>query len=160
MNILGIDPGNARMGFGVIRKEGSRLIFIEAGVIGISSGSQAEKLQAIGEGLEHLMERSKPERIGIERLFFSRNVTTVMGVAEARGIALHIAMKWIRNPEHIFEFTPQEVKRGTTNWGSAGKREVARMVAMILGVPKMDILDDATDALAIAICTANAGILR
>lgn len=155
MNILGIDPGSTRMGFGVIRKEGSRLIFVEAGIIGISGGSQAEKLAAIGTGMERLIERVRPERIGVERLFFARNVTTAIGVAEARGIAIQIAMKWIRNPELIFEFTPQEVKKGTTNWGGAGKKEVARMVTLLLGVPKMDILDDATDALAVAICTAN-----
>ena len=155
MNILGIDPGNARMGFGVIRKEGSALAFVEAGVIGISSGTQAEKLAAIGDGLERLIGRVKPGRIGIERLFFARNVTTAMGVAEARGIAIRTAMAWVRDPGLIFEFTPQEVKKGTTNWGGAGKKEVARMVSLLLGMPKMDILDDATDALAIAICTAN-----
>lgn len=160
MNILGIDPGNARMGFGVIRKEGSKITLVEAGVIGISGGSQAEKLAAIADGLERLIERAKPERIGIERLFFARNVTTAMGVAEARGIAISVAMKWIRDPELIFEFTPQEVKKGTTNWGGAGKREVARMVALLLGVPKMDIIDDATDALAIAICAANKRTFR
>jgi len=155
MNILGIDPGNARMGFGVVRKEGSRLVFVEAGIIGISSGSQAEKITAIGDELEKLIERVKPGRIGLERLFFARNVTTAMNVAEARGVAMRTAMKWIGDPGLIFEFTPQEIKKGMTNWGGAGKKEVARMVATLLGVPKMNIVDDATDALAIAICTAN-----
>ena len=160
MMILGIDPGSSRMGFGAIRKEGSRLIFVEAGVIGISSKRQAAKLEAVGAGLETLFARIAPERVGIERLFFSKNEKTAMEVAEARGLAIYIAMKYCRDPERIMEFTPQEAKRSTANWGGAGKKAVARMVAAILGMPEMDVLDDATDALAIAICAANARVPR
>ncbi|MSR73671.1 MAG: crossover junction endodeoxyribonuclease RuvC [Candidatus Pacebacteria bacterium] len=151
MRILGIDPGSSRIGFGVIKKEGSKLSLITTGVIEIPKGVAAEKLNALAVEFKKLLTESKPHAIGIEKLFFSKNVKTGIEVAQARGLLLHLASA----TAPVYEFTPQQVKVATTNYGGADKKAVARMVAMILAVPPLRILDDATDALAIAIATAG-----
>ena len=151
IRILGIDPGSSRIGFGLIEKKGSALSLIKTGVIEIPKGEAAEKLNALAIEFKKLIAESKPHAIGIEKLFFSKNVKTGIEVAQARGLLLHLASA----SAPTYEFTPQQVKIATTNYGGADKKAVARMVAMILKVPPLRILDDATDALAIAIATAG-----
>ncbi len=151
LRILGIDPGSSRIGFGLIEKKGSILSLIKTGVIEIPKGDAAEKLNALATEFKKLIAESKPDAIGIEKLFFSKNVKTGIEVAQARGLLLHLAS----GAASVYEFTPQQVKVATTNYGGADKKAVARMVAMILKVPPLRILDDATDALAVAIATAG-----
>jgi crossover junction endodeoxyribonuclease RuvC len=155
MRILGIDPGSSRMGFGVIEKNGSRLSFVETGIIGIGMRSTGEKLMFLGDEFKKVLARSAPDVIGIEKLFFAKNAATGIEVAEARGLVMFLAMRYVGNRGSIREFTPREVKRGVANWGGADKRAVARMVSLLLGIPDLRAKDDATDALAIAICAAN-----
>ena len=152
LRILGIDPGSSRIGFGLIEKKGSALSLIKTGVIEIPKGEAAEKLNALATEFKKLIAESKPDAIGIEKLFFSKNVKTGIEVAQARGLLLHLSSACAP----VYEFTPQQVKVATTNYGGADKKAVARMVGMILHVPPLRILDDATDALAIAIATAGA----
>jgi crossover junction endodeoxyribonuclease RuvC len=151
MRILGIDPGSSRIGFGLIKKKGSALSLIKTGVIEIPKGTQIEKLNALAHEFKKLLIDSKPDAIGIEKLFFSKNVKTGIEVAQARGLLLHLSGACTP----VYEFTPQQVKVATTNYGGADKKAVARMVSMILHVPPLRILDDATDALAVAIVTAG-----
>ena len=155
LRILGIDPGSSRIGFGVIEKKGSKLILIKTGVIEIPKGEAAEKLGILAIEFKKLLTESKPNAIGIEKIFFSKNVKTGIEVAQARGLLLHLSNEYSHPLHAVYEFTPQQVKIATTNYGGADKKSVARMVAMILGVPPLRILDDATDALAIAIATAG-----
>ena len=161
MRILGIDPGSARIGFGLIeRKRGDRSL-VEVGVIEIPKGSASERLLALGREFGTMLERTKPDTIGIERIFFAKNAKTAIGVAEARGLIAHCSLEYLRKngsktgSAEIFECTPQEAKVAVTNWGGADKKAVARMVSLILKAGTLAVLDDATDALAIAICAAN-----
>ncbi len=152
VRILGIDPGSSRIGFGLIGKKGSALSLMKTGVIEIPKGQATEKLDTLAREFKKLLAESAPHAIGIEKLFFSKNVKTGMEVAQARGLLLHLSSE----SAPVYEFTPQQVKVATTNYGGADKKAVARMVAMLLSVPPLRILDDATDALAIAIATAGA----
>jgi crossover junction endodeoxyribonuclease RuvC len=151
MRILGIDPGSSRVGFGLISKKGSTLSLIKTGVIEVPRGETTEKLNILAHEFKKLLAESNADVIGIEKLFFSKNVKTGIEVAQARGLLLHLASGFAP----VYEFTPQQVKVATTNYGGADKKAVARMVGMILNVPPLRILDDATDALAIAITTAG-----
>lgn len=151
LRILGIDPGSSRIGFGLIEKKGSTLSLIKTGVIEIPKGGTATKLNALAIEFKKLIAESAPHAIGMEKIFFSKNVKTGIEVAQARGLLLHLASA----TTSTYEFTPQQVKIATTNYGGADKKAVARMVAMILKVPPLHILDDATDALAVAIATAG-----
>ena len=152
VRILGIDPGSSRIGFGLIEKKGQTLSLIKTGVLEIPKTEAAEKLALLATAFKKLLKESKPNAIGIERLFFAKNIKTGIEVAQARGLLLHLSSACAP----VYEFTPQEVKVATTNYGGADKKAVARMVAMILGVPSLRVLDDATDALAVAIATAGA----
>jgi crossover junction endodeoxyribonuclease RuvC len=149
--ILGIDPGSSRIGFGLIEKNGAKLSLIKTGVIEIPKNEAALKLAILADQLHALIKESQPDAIGIEKIFFSKNVKTGIEVAQARGVILYIA----HAAAAVYEFTPQEVKIATTNYGGADKKSVARMVAMALRVPPLSVLDDATDALAVAIATSG-----
>src|SRR3989344_7720724 len=162
IRILGIDPGSTPIGFGLIGKSGSRLSLIKTGVIEIPKAEESEKLNALAREFKKILAESAPHAIGIEKLFFSKNVKTGIEVAQARGLLLYLSNEYFRllnsasyfiNP--LYEFTPQQIKVATRNYGGADKKAVARMVTMILAVPPFQILDDATDALAIAIATAG-----
>ncbi len=151
MRILGIDPGSSRIGFGLIEKKGSVLSLMKTGVLEIPKGEAAAKLNALAGVFKKLLAECDPHAIGMERIFFSKNVKTGIEVAQARGLLLHLSSACAP----VYEFTPQQVKLATTNYGGADKKAVARMVAMLLGVPPLRILDDATDALAVAIAAAG-----
>ena len=149
MIALGIDPGTAICGFGVVELEAGRLRMVDAGVIRTASAdTDAARLRQLHEALRGLLVTHRPARVAVERLFFQRNVQTAMVVGQARGIALLAAA------EHelpIDEPTPNEVKQAVCGNGSADKHQVAVMVERLLGVSLAGVPDDATDALAIAI---------
>jgi crossover junction endodeoxyribonuclease RuvC len=146
---LGIDPGTAICGFGVVELRDGSVRMIDAGCIRTPSESTgAERLHQLHGALRTLIAEHRPERVGIERLFFQRNVQTAMAVGQARGIAL-LAAAEANVP--IDEPTPNEVKQTVCGNGSADKAQVAAMVGRLLGVSLAGVPDDATDALAIAI---------
>jgi crossover junction endodeoxyribonuclease RuvC len=153
MIILGIDPGTAMLGYGIVERTGPRLRAIDYGVIKTSSSlSLPERLEAIYLAVTDLIELHAPVLVGVERLFFTKNVQTAFAVGQARGVVLLAAQ--LHNLD-IREATPNEVKVATAGHGGAGKEQVQRMVQAILGMAEMPTPDDAADALAIAICVAN-----
>ena len=153
MIILGIDPGTAMLGYGVIERTGPRLRAIDFGVISTSSTLPLPKrLEAIYLDLTDLIELHAPAMIGVERLFFTKNVQPAFAVGQARGVVLLTAAQ---HDLEVREATPNEVKVATAGHGGAAKEQVQRMVQAILGLAEMPTPDDAADALAIAICVAN-----
>jgi crossover junction endodeoxyribonuclease RuvC len=152
---LGIDPGTAVCGFGAVSLDGGRLRLLDAGVIRTAgSDTDADRLRQLHEALRALIAQYAPDRVGVERLFFQRNVQTAMSVGQARGIAL-LAAAEAGCP--VDEPTPNEVKQAVCGNGAADKRQVAEMVARLLGVTLGGVPDDATDALAVAIGCAYRG---
>jgi crossover junction endodeoxyribonuclease RuvC len=146
---LGIDPGTAICGFGVVSLERGTLRLVDAGCVRTpSDASDGERLRQLHGALRSLVAEHAPARIGIERLFFQRNVQTAMAVGQARGVALLVAAE---SGVPIDEPTPNEVKQAVCGNGAADKRQVATMVERLLGVSLAGVPDDATDALAIAI---------
>ncbi|MBP7792280.1 MAG: crossover junction endodeoxyribonuclease RuvC [Candidatus Goldbacteria bacterium] len=153
MIILGIDPGMARCGFGVIEKKGNVIKYLSAGVIESTSDyEQSERLEIIYKGIKKLIKKYKPYIIAIESLFFNRNAKTALSVGEARGVILLAAQL---QKTKIMEFTPLQVKMSTTGYGMAEKLQVQKMVKALLGLKEIPKPDDAADALAIAICCIN-----
>ena len=149
MITLGIDPGTAICGFGVVELRDGSVRMIDAGCVRTpSAGSDAERLHQLHQALRVLIAEHRPQRVGVERLFFQRNVQTAMAVGQARGVAL-LAAAEAGLP--IDEPTPNEVKQTVCGNGSADKAQVAAMVQRLLGVSLAGVPDDATDALAIAI---------
>ncbi len=149
MIILGIDPGSRRVGYGLVRQAGGRkLEFLEAGLLPIKSKSEEGALLEIRLGLLDLISKYSPDGMVIEKLFFSRNQKTAIAVAQARGaIILTCAEQGLK----IQEVSPNEVKSGIGGYGLADKRAVLKMVRLILNRPDLKLIDDASDALAIAI---------
>jgi crossover junction endodeoxyribonuclease RuvC len=156
---LGIDPGTASCGFGVVELQDGNLRLVDAGVIRTSaSETDAARLSRLHTALTALLAEHRPERIGVERLFFQRNVQTAMAVGQARGVALLVAAQ---AGLPVDEPTPNEVKQQVCGNGSADKDQVASMVARLLSVSLEGVPDDATDALAVAIgCAYAAGVER
>ncbi len=153
MIILGIDPGTAMLGWGLVERTGSRLRAVDYGVISTPSDMPLpERLEAIYLSLTDLIELHAPALMGVERLFFTKNVQTAFAVGQARGVVLLAAA--IHGIE-IREATPNEVKVATAGHGSASKDQVQRMVQAVLGLAELPTPDDAADALAIAICVAH-----
>jgi len=151
--ILGIDPGSRIVGYGVIEKQNGDLLYKTCGIIQTNpQKSQADNLVQINEQLENLIDIYKPDVAGVEKIFFAKNVKTVIGVSEGRGVIL-FTIKRYGIP--IIEFTPLQVKQAVTGDGVADKKQVQKMVKMILRLTKEPSPDDAADALAIAICAAN-----
>lgn len=151
MIILGIDPGTTRIGCGVIKKTQGKIEFVYADLLGIE-GKGHEALRDTKRKLDALIEKYKPEVLAVEKLFFVRNQKTGMAVAEARGV---IVLSALEKGLRIREYSPNEVKEGVTGYGHADKKAVNKMVKLILAVPNLKVIDDASDALAIAIMAAN-----
>jgi crossover junction endodeoxyribonuclease RuvC len=146
---LGIDPGTATCGFGVVSLHDGRLRLVDAGVIRTSSDeADGDRLRQLHAALASLLAEHAPDRVGVERLFFQRNVQTAMAVGQARGVALLVAAE---AGLAVDEPTPNEVKQAVCGNGSADKQQVAAMVARLLAVTLDGVPDDATDALAVAI---------
>ena len=153
MRILGIDPGVAIVGFGVIDVDGGRQHMVQYGAINTEAGLPlATRLVQISRDLEQLIELFQPDEIAIEELFFSKNITTGIAVAHARGVILCTAEK-LQVP--IYEYTPMQVKQAVVGYGLAEKKQVMDMVRRLLKLKSIPRPDDAADALAIAICHAR-----
>ena len=158
MIILGIDPGLAIVGYGVIEYGRSGFRTIAYGAITTPAHTKIEdRLSQIYDGINALIEKYRPAEMAIEELFFTNNITTGISVAEARGVAL-LAAK--RRGVNIYEYTPLQVKQSVVGYGKAEKKQVQMMVQTILKLEKMPKLDDTADALAIAICHAHTGCSR
>src|SRR5918992_2044759 len=150
--ILGIAPGTATMGWGVIRQEGSRLYYMQHGAIVTPSGwEMPRRLGRLFDGVTELAKGYRPETVAVEELFFNTNVTTAITVGQARGVALLAAY---RAGIEVSEYTPLQVKQAITSYGRADKRQVQEMVQVLLNLPAIPRPDDAADGLAIAICHA------
>lgn len=156
--ILGIDPGLAIVGWGVIEYQNAKFRTIAYGSIDTPAGMRTEeRLRLIFEGMNELVKKYKPDAVAVEELFFTNNITTGISVAEARGVIL-LSAENAGIP--IFEYTPPQVKQAVVGYGRAEKRQVISMVTMLLGLPKPPRPDDTADALAIAICHAHSGASR
>jgi len=147
--ILGIDPGTTRIGYGLIEKNGPQLTNVEYGCLKIDSN---RRLQSTKEELTRLIEKHKPSRAAVEKLFFFKNLKTVIPVSEARGV---IMLSLYEKQLPVTELTPLEVKRGISGYGLADKKQIQRMVKLILKLESEPQPDDAADALAIAICCST-----
>ncbi|MDD5905874.1 MAG: crossover junction endodeoxyribonuclease RuvC [Clostridiales bacterium] len=153
MRILGIDPGVAIVGFGVIESDRGQQRMIQYGAITTQAGLPlATRLVQIGNDLERLIEQFQPDELAIEELFFSKNITTGIAVAHGRGVVLYTAEK-MQIP--IYEYTPMQVKQAVVGYGLAEKKQVMDMTRRLLKLKSIPRPDDAADALAIAICHAR-----
>ncbi len=152
LTVLGIDPGFGILGYGILRVSGNFFEHIRHGTIQTEKEQKiALRLKFLYENLCELIEEFKPDEISVEKLFFSRNVTTAMSVGEARGIVLLSAAQ---NKIEVYEYTPHEVKKAVTGNGRATKKEVQEWIKILLSLPEVPKPDDAADALAIAYCHA------
>ena len=158
MIILGIDPGLAIVGWGVVEYRNSRFRTIAYGSLQTPAGMRTEaRLKAIYDGLDEIIQTYHPQSIAVEELFFNTNITTGIRVAEARGVIL------LCGEQHgipIQEYTPLQVKQAVVGYGRAEKKQVIAMVTMLLGLEKPPKPDDTADALAIAICHGHSGCSR
>ncbi len=150
MKILGIDPGLGRCGFGLIEtKTRSGVKALDFGVVTTTVDAPLPtRLLELYDSLVEVFEETKPEIVGIEKLFFAKNITTGIAVAEARGIVLLVAAQ---RGLKVFEYTPNEIKKSLTGYGAATKTQISEMVRIHLGLEKKPKPDDAADALAAAI---------
>ncbi len=152
MRTIGIDPGTAIMGWGVIDEERGSLQSVAHGVLKTpAEETAARRLLLLHQGLQELLQTYQPAAAAIEELFFSRNVTTALAVGQARGIAL---LAFVQADIPIYEYKPLAVKQAVAGYGGADKRQMQEMVRLTLGLEKIPRPDDAADALAIAICHA------
>ena len=158
MIILGIDPGLATLGWGVIESERGRQRLINYGCI-LTTPQQRfpDRLKQIGEDMRGLLQLYKPDEIAFEELFFSKNITTGIQVAGARGVALAACQSYT---DRLFEYTPMQIKQAITGYGNAEKKQMQQMVRMRLGLTEIPKPDDAADAVACAITHAHAGVRR
>lgn len=153
MIILGIDPGYAIVGFGIVRKEGARMKPIQYGTIQTKAElDTGTRLKQIYDATKQIIEEYKPEVMAVEKLFFNRNVTTALTVGQARGVLILAA---VEAGMEIVEYTPLQVKQATVGYGNAEKKQVQEMVRILLNLKEIPKPDDAADALAIAITHGN-----
>ncbi len=153
MRILGIDPGIAITGYGVIEKNNGDYTSVGHGVIRTSNNIRfSARLEVLYNELMNIIDQFKPDEIAIEELFFSKNTKTAIMVSQARGVAI---LSTIHKKKPLFEYTPLQVKQGITGYGRADKHQVTKMVTHLLGLEKPPKPDDAADAIAVAICHAN-----
>ncbi len=153
MRIIGIDPGTATTGFGVIEYSRGRYEFVDAGVITTLPGvDMASRLVTIHEELVQVLRETGPDRAAVELLFFATNVTTAISVGQARGVILLSLAECGLIPA---EYTPMQIKQAVTGYGGAKKPQIQQMVQRLLSLPALPKPDDAADALAIAITHAG-----
>lgn len=153
MIILGIDPGLAIMGYGLIEENAGRMKMLDYGAVYTEAGVPLpERLNSIFDGMTELIERVRPEAIAFEELFFSKNVKTALAVGQARGVAMAAAFK---KSCALYEYTPLQVKQAITGYGRAEKQQMQSMVKILLNLREIPRPDDAADALALAICHAQ-----
>ena len=153
MIVLGIDPGYAIVGYGVIESRNLRYRTLEHGAITTKAGTAFERrLSSIYNGVTAVLKQWKPDAMAVEKLYFTNNKTTGIGVAEARGVIL-LAAEQAGVP--IFEYTPMQVKMAVTGYGKALKPQVMEMTRRLLNLKEVPKPDDTADALAIAICHSH-----
>ena len=153
MIILGIDPGLATLGYGVIEADNDRRRLIQFGTLTTPAGQpMPQRLRAIFQGMNQLMDIYRPDDVAFEELFFSKNITTGMAVSAARGVAL-VAV--VQRTDNLYEYTPMQIKQAVTGYGGADKHQVQQMVKMLLNMREIARPDDAADALAVALTHAN-----
>lgn len=150
MIILGIDPGYAIVGYGVLEFDGNKFKAIEYGAVTTdASMNMFDRLKSVYDDINEIIERTKPDFMAIEELFFNSNQKTAINVAQARGVILLAAMN---HSVEIFEYTPLQVKQAVAGYGRADKNQVQQMVKLLLGLKEVPKPDDTADAVAIAIC--------
>ncbi len=153
MIILGIDPGLATLGYGVIEVNNDKRRLIQFGTLTTPAGQpMPQRLRAIFQGMNQLMDIYQPDDVAFEELFFSKNITTGMAVSAARGVAL-VAV--VQRTDNLYEYTPMQIKQAVTGYGGADKHQVQQMVKMLLNMKGIARPDDAADALAVALTHAN-----
>ena len=153
MIILGIDPGLATLGYGVIEADANRRRVIQYGTLNTAAGQpMPQRLRAILHGMNQLLDIYQPDEVAFEELFFSKNITTGMAVSMARGVALAAVAE---RTENLYEYTPMQIKQAVTGYGGADKHQVQQMVKMLLNMKEIARPDDAADALAVALTHAN-----
>ena len=153
MIILGIDPGVATTGWGIIKQEKNQLTLVDFGIISTSAKTPfTERLNIIHQDLKKIIKKYKPQKIAVEQLFFCKNVKTALSVGQARGVILLTAIELKLS---FYEYTPLQVKQAVATYGQASKSQVQKMVKILLNMKQIPRPDDAADALAIAICCAN-----
>ncbi len=150
MNILGIDPGTATMGYGIIKKEGFELTCLEYGIIKTDKNkSAALRLKEIDEEIEDLFGRFSPKALAIEKIYFYKNVKTAFPISQAKGVAM---LKAAHKGISVFEFSPSQIKAAVTGHGNAKKMQVQKMIKAQLKLKERPKPNDAADALGAAIC--------
>lgn len=150
MIIMGVDPGTAITGYGVIEQLGNRFRLLEYGAVRSTTNSAVpERLQSIFDGINQIIDMHKPDHLAIEELFFNKNTKTALAVGQARGVII-LAACLKKLP--VFEYTPLQVKQAVVGYGRAEKQQVQFMVKAILNLTEIPKPDDAADALAIGIC--------
>ena len=152
MIILGIDPGSRRVGYGAIDASGTQPKLLGAGILDLPRIDQGDALFEIKNKIAELIRTYKPELLAIERLYFSKNQKTALAVAEARGVILLTARE---QNIRVAEYAPNEVKSGITGYGFADKAAVLKMVQILLGAKDLHLVDDASDALGVALLAAS-----
>ena len=151
MRILGIDPGTGILGFGIVDIDAKgKASLVDAGVIRTPvKETDSIRLETIYDELHEIITEFKPAVMSVEKLFFARNVTTAMSVAQARGVVLLCGRQ---HKLELFEYTPMQIKQALTGYGRAEKKQIQEMVRVILGLKDVPKPDDCADALAAAIC--------
>lgn len=169
MIILGIDPGTSRIGYGLIGKDRGAIKFLDAGILKVNpppprprpgrgfggkikTPGKEHPLAQIKNGIDSLIKKWRPDVLAVEKLYFSKNQKTAMEVAQARGVIL---LAGLEAEIEVREYSPNEIKSGVAGYGFADKKAIAKMVNLILRTPRLKIIDDASDALAIAIFAAQ-----
>lgn len=151
MKILGIDPGLATMGFGVVQKD-ERGVFtaLDYGVVTTPKDLPLpQRLVVLERGVNALLDKYAPDEVAFEELFFTKNVTTGISVAHARGVTL---LACVKKCPYLYEYTPMQIKQAVTGYGKADKRQMQEVVATLLRLKSIPRPDDAADALAVALC--------
>lgn len=153
MIILGIDPGFAIVGYSVLECKGSQFKALEYGAITTDSKILfPERVEIIYKELIDIIDEYKPDELAIEEIFFNKNVTTAIKVAQARGVQILAA---VNSGLDVYEYTPLQIKQATVGYGRAEKHQVQEMVKMLLNLKEIPKPDDVSDALAVAICHAS-----
>lgn len=158
MRILGIDPGLATMGWGVIEGQANKAVFIACGVIETAADTPfPQRLVEIDNAVSTLLSLYQPDEIVFEQLFFAKNVTTAFAVGAARGVAIARCAGYT---DALFEYTPMQIKQAVVGYGSASKNQIQQMVKLLINLPIHPKPDDAADAVAAAVTHYNAGRFR
>ena len=158
MIVLGIDPGTANTGYGVVARQGGRMMALDGGVVQTSPALEpAARLAAIHARVVELLDEHRPQAVAVEELYFGANVRSAFAVGQARGVVLLAAGQ---RGVPCWSYTPQQIKGAVCGSGRAGKDQVQRMVQALLALSDLPRPDHAADALAVAICEQNAAPLR